>query len=98
MTTEPKPMPDLLSCPFKFIREYYPMTDTNFSNSQVVHLVMEAFKHTRAEPVNKQMLDALKNTLSVVPKNTDDLVLIKIRDEAEKAITAAEQQLEKESE
>ena len=108
MTTEPKPVPDLLPCPFKFIREHYPMTDTNFSHSQVVHLVMEAFKETRAEPVNRKMLDALKLAREMVKSiflvagltasGRDDGRLardgaVRIMDEA---ITAAEQQLEKE--
>jgi hypothetical protein len=99
MTTEPKPMPDLLLCPFKFIQEYYPMTDTSFSHSQVVHLVKEAW-NTRAEPVNSQMLDALE---WVMVKCDEELPLSytnddmrkafqrNIRDACLKAITAAEQ-------
>lgn len=72
---------DLKPCPFKFIREHYPMTDTNFSHSQVVHLVNEAFKICATESPAVDVEEKKRPAVEGFKDEVIDGILSELRDE-----------------
>lgn len=101
MTTEPKPRPDKIIAYFDgfqvCVTERQPTEHDVFPHAEYI-------RADRAEPVNRQMLDALKAVAKtferdypvLVKAEIDGIIPLSEIGNVFKAITAAEQQLEKE--